>query len=150
MKVEHWITTIFYFSLGDSTINKLAFIQRNTRQNPHDKKTTPIFILENFLKPRGYLKQTTTSTSKVYQPKPTQSNAKVPLEHSTLQEGYTQSHFGDTSTNKPEIEVINPEQLLREIKVETISTPPSTNKGKGPLLIPAFISRIPKVKVCIP
>jgi hypothetical protein len=30
-----------------------------------------------FLKPRGYLKQTITSTSKVYQPKPTQSNAKV-------------------------------------------------------------------------
>jgi hypothetical protein len=39
------------------------------------------------------------------------TNDKVPLEKSTSQEGYTQSHFRDTSTNKPETEVINPEPL---------------------------------------
>jgi hypothetical protein len=65
-------------------------------------------ILKKLLKPRGYLKKTDASTSKVYQPKTMQTNAKVPLEHSTLQEGYTQSHFGDTSTKKLVAETINP------------------------------------------
>jgi hypothetical protein len=35
---------------------------------------------EKILKPRGYLKQTVASTSKVYQPKTVQNNDKVPLE----------------------------------------------------------------------
>jgi hypothetical protein len=139
-----------YLSLGDSTIYKLAFGRKNTRKNPDEQQTTPVTDPEKLLRPRGNPKQAVASTSKVYQPKVVQTNAKVPLEQSTSQEGYTQSHFGDTSTNKPETEVINPEPLLPEIKAETVSTPPSTNKGKGPLLIPSFISWIPEVKVSIP
>jgi len=60
---------IFYLSLGDSTTNKLEFSGRNTIKNLDDKKTTHVSNLKKKLKPRGYLKQTTTSTSKVYQHK---------------------------------------------------------------------------------
>jgi hypothetical protein len=105
-----------YFSLGDSTIYKLAFGRNNTRKNPDEQQTTPVTDLEKLLRPRGNPKQVVTSTSKVYQPKYVQTHAKVPLEQSNTQEGYTQSHFGDTSTNKPETEVINLELLLPEIK----------------------------------
>jgi hypothetical protein len=87
----------------------------------------------------GYLKQTVASTSKVYQPKNVQTNAKVPLEQSISQEGYTQSHFGDKSIEKLEVETINSELVLLEIKPETDSTSPFTIKGKISLLIPSFI-----------
>jgi hypothetical protein len=68
------------------------------------------------LKPREYLKKTVASTSKVYQPKTTQSNAKGPLEQLTLQEYSTQIHFGETSTDKIETKIINPDLVLLEIK----------------------------------
>jgi hypothetical protein len=67
----------FYYSFGDSTIlNKLASGLRNTRQNPNDKHTSHVSDPEKILKPRGFLKQSTT----VYQPKSTQSRDKIPLE----------------------------------------------------------------------
>jgi hypothetical protein len=138
-----------YLSLGGSKIYKWTFGIKNTRKNPEEQQTTPVTDPEKLLRPRGKTKQDDTCTSEVYQPKAVQTNAKFPLEHSTSQQGYTQSHFGDISTNKPETEFINPEPLLPKIKAETVSTPPS-NKGKGPLLIPSFISGIPKVKVSIP
>jgi hypothetical protein len=75
----------------------------------------PVSDPEKILKPRGYLKQTVASTSKVYQPKTVQTNAKVPLEQSTSQEGYTQIHFRDTSTEKLAAETINPELVLPKI-----------------------------------
>jgi hypothetical protein len=126
----------FYFSLGDSTLEKLAFGRKNTRKNPDDQQTTPVSDPEKLLKPRGYLKQTVASTSKVYQPKTTQSNAKGPLEQLTPQEDSTQIHFGETSTDKLETEIINPELVLPEIKAETDSTDPFTSKGKRPISIP--------------
>jgi hypothetical protein len=49
----------------------MAFIQRNTRNNPDDRQTMPIFDPEKILKPWGHLKKTTASISKVYQPKTT-------------------------------------------------------------------------------
>jgi hypothetical protein len=119
-----------YLSLGDSTISKLAFSRKNTRKDPDEQQTTPVTDPKRILRPRGYPKQVVTSTSKVYQPKAMQNNAKFPLEQSTSQEFYTQIHFGDTSTDKPKTEVINLEPLLPEIKVEANSSPPSTNKGK--------------------
>jgi hypothetical protein len=81
-----------------------------------------------------------------------QTNAKVPLEQSISQEGYTQSHFGDTSTEKLAAETINPELVLPEIKAETDSTSPFTSKGKRSLSIPAFIDipLVPEVKVLVP
>ena len=99
----------------------------------------PISDPEFFLKPRGYLKKTIVSTSKVYQPKPTQSNAKVPLEPLTLQEFSTQIIFRETSTDRIEAEIINPKLVLFEIKVEADSTTPFANKGKGLILIPSSI-----------
>jgi hypothetical protein len=144
------IVLSLYISLGESNIYKLTFGRKNTKKNHDEQQTTPVTNPEIFLRPRGYPKQVVASSSKVYQPKVVQTNDKVPLEQSTSQEGYTQSHFGDTSTNKPKTEVINPEPLLPEIKSETVSTCPSTNKGKGPLLISTFISWIPEVKVSIP
>jgi hypothetical protein len=139
-----------YLSLGDSKIYKLTFSRKNTRKNPDEQQTTPVTDTEKLLRPRGNLKKFIASKSKVYQSKDVQTNAKVPFEQSTSQECYTQSHFGDTSTNKLETKVINHEPLLLEIKVETILNPPSTNKGNGPLLEPSFISWILEVNVSIP
>jgi hypothetical protein len=121
-------------------------------KNPDDKQTMHVSDPKKKLKPRGYLKQTTTSTSKVYQPKPTQSNAKVPPEHLTLQEGSTQIYFGETSTNRIEAEIINPELVLPKIKVETDLTASFTNKGKKPISIPALIDipSVPEVKFQLP
>ena len=86
----------------------MAFSRRNTRKNPNDKQTMPVSDPKKILKPRRYLKQTTASTSKIYQPKPTQSNAKVPLEPLTTQEVSTQILFGETSTDRIDAEIINP------------------------------------------
>jgi hypothetical protein len=108
----------------------------------------PVSDPEIFLKPRGYLKQTTTSTSKVYQPKPTQSNTKVPSEQLTPQEVSTQIYFGETSTDRVEVEIINPDLVLPEIKTETDSITSFANKGKRPISIPASIDipSVPEIK----
>jgi hypothetical protein len=112
----------------------------------------PVSDPENLLKPRGYLKQTTASTSKVSQPKTVQTNAKVPLEQSILEEGYTKIHFRDTSIEKLEAENINPELVLPEIKAEIDSISLFTSKVKRSLSIPSFIDipLVPKVKVLVP
>jgi len=108
----------------------------------------PVFDPEFFSKPRGSLKQTTNSTSKVYQPKTTHSNAKVSLEQLTLQEGFTQIHFGETSVDRIEVEFINPELVLPKIKDETDLVDFFSNKGKRPILIPVSIdiSSVPEIK----
>jgi hypothetical protein len=78
-----------------------------------------------------------------------QTNAKVPLEQPTSQEGYTQIHFRDTSTENLAAETLNPELVLLKIKAEIDSTSPLTSKGKIPLSIPTFIDipLVPEVKV---
>jgi hypothetical protein len=58
-----------HLSLGNSTINKLAFNQNNTRKNPDNKQTSLVPDPEKILKSRRYLKQTASSTNKIYQPK---------------------------------------------------------------------------------
>jgi hypothetical protein len=55
------------------------------------------------LKPRGYLKQTIASASKVYQP---QSNTKVLFETLTSEEGFTKVFFRETSTGRIEAETL--------------------------------------------
>jgi hypothetical protein len=62
----------------------MAFGRKNTRKNLDDKKTTPVLDPKMLLKPKGYLKQTTASTCKVYQPKVTQVNDKVQTKELTL------------------------------------------------------------------
>jgi hypothetical protein len=122
----------------------MGFSRRNTRKNLDDKQTTSISDPEFFFKPRGYLKQTTTYTSKVYQPKLTQSNAKVPPEKFISQEGSTKIHFEETSTDRIEAEFIDPELVLPEIENEIDSISSLTKKGKKPISIPALID-IPSV-----
>jgi len=104
----------------------------------------PVSGPEKIVKPRGYLKKTTASTSKFYQPKPTQSNAKVPLEPLTPQEVSSQILFGETSADRIEAEIINPKLVLSEIKVEIDSTTPFSNKGKELISLPSSID-IPSV-----
>ena len=126
----------------------MAFSRRNTKRNADDKQTMPISDPKKKLKPRGYLKQAINSTSKVYQPKPTQSNTKVLSEQLTLQEVSTQIHLGETSNDRVEDEIINPELGLPEIKTKTYSIASFTNKGKRPISIPALIDipSVPKIK----
>jgi hypothetical protein len=104
---------------------------------------------ELFLKTGGYLKKTTMSTSKVYQPKPTQYNAKIPPEPFTSQEGSNQFYFRETSTNRIEPEIINVELFLPKIKAKIDSTASFINKGKKPISIPTLIGipSISKLKV---
>jgi hypothetical protein len=72
------------------------------------------------LKPRGYLKQTIASASKVYQPK---SNTKVLLEPLTSQEGPIQLLFGETSSDK--LEVRNPKTRVGFIQIKADKIPTS-------------------------
>jgi hypothetical protein len=56
---------------------------------------------EKLLKPKGYLKSIVASTGKVYQPKVTQVNAKVPIEELTPNESFKQIHSAEASTSEP-------------------------------------------------
>jgi hypothetical protein len=98
------------------------------------------------LKPRGYLKKTTASTSKVYQPK---SNTRVLFEQLTPQEDFTQVFSEETFTVRIEAETLKPELVSPEIKSETVPTVSFTNKGKKSISIPASIdiSSVPEVKL---
>jgi hypothetical protein len=80
-----------------------------------------------------------------------QTNAKVPLEQSTLQEDSTQIHFRETSTDKLEAEIINPKLVLPKIKSTTVFTNSLTNKCNRSLSIPAFIyiPPVPEVKFSV-
>jgi hypothetical protein len=121
--------------LATPQLNKLASGRRNTRQNPDDKQTTPVSDPEKILKPRGFLKQATA----VYQPKSTQSKAKIPLEPLTPQEVSTQILFGETSANTVEAETINPKLVFPEIKTEAYSTTSCVSEGKKPIVKPTSI-----------
>jgi hypothetical protein len=92
----------------DSTTDKLAFGRKNTRKNPDDKKTTPVSDPERLLKPKGYLKSTTTSAGKIYQPKVAQVNTKIPVEEPTPEENFKQAPSAEASTSKPEVRFENP------------------------------------------
>jgi hypothetical protein len=98
------------------------------------------------LKPRGYLKNTIASASKVYQPK---SNTKVLFEQLTPQKDFTQVFFGETFTVRIEAETLKLELVSPEIKSETVPTISFTNKGKKSISIPASIdiSSVPEVKL---
>jgi hypothetical protein len=74
------------------------------------------------LKPKGYLKSTTASAGKVYQPKVTQVNAKVPIEELTPKVHLKQVPSTEASTSKPEAKLENLEVIVPKIKVEIDST----------------------------
>jgi hypothetical protein len=71
------------------------------------------------LKPKGYLKSTVASTCKIYQPKVTPVNAKIPIEEVTPKEISKQIYYVDTSSSKPEDKLENLDVIVPEIKVET-------------------------------
>jgi hypothetical protein len=95
-------------------LNKLAFNQRNTKQNPYGKQTMPVSDPEKILKARGSLKTTTA----VYQLMYPQSNTKSSFEPSTL--------------HNPLPETINPTLTLFEVKSEIHPTTSGVHKGKNP------------------
>jgi hypothetical protein len=50
---------------------------------------------KKMLKPKGYLRQTSASTGKVYQPIASQVNVKIPIEERTLKEISKQVHSAE-------------------------------------------------------
>jgi hypothetical protein len=114
--------------LATPHLSKLASSQRNTRQNPDDKQTTHVLDPEKILETRGFLKQTIA----VYQPKYTQSKAKIPLQMINLQEVSTQTLFEETSAKTVEAETIKPNLVFPEVKFETHLTTSYVSEGEHP------------------
>jgi hypothetical protein len=109
---------------------------------------------EKLLKPKGYLKSTVASTGKVYQPKVTQVNAKVPIEELTPKESFKQIHSAEASTSEPEAKLETPKVIVPEIKVEIDLTDTFTSENKRSLSIPVVIDTLsvlsfPEVKVSV-
>jgi hypothetical protein len=112
------------------------------------------------VKPKGYLRQTSTSTGKVHQPRIMQVNVKIPVEELTLEESFKQVHFAKASTSKHEIKLETPEVIILEIKFEIDQTilvsliDTFTSENKGSISIPTiintlFILPLPEVKVYV-
>jgi hypothetical protein len=101
-------------------LEKLAFRRKNTRKNPDDKQTTPVSDPEKLLKTKGYLKKTSASTGKIYQPKVTQVNVKIPTEEVSLlssKEKHQKPHSAEASTSNPEVKLENPEEVIPKVKL---------------------------------
>ena len=60
---------------------------------------------EKLLKPKGYLKSTTSSSGRKYQPKITKVNNKVPVEGLTPEEKFKETPSSKSSTSEPEIKI---------------------------------------------
>jgi hypothetical protein len=88
------------------------------------------------LKPKGYLKSTTASAGKIYQPKVAQVNAKVLVEELTPEENFKQAPSAEASTSKPEFRFENPEVIVPKIKIEIDSTDTPNGQNKRSLSIP--------------
>jgi hypothetical protein len=121
----------------------MAFGRKNTKKNPNDKQTTPVSDPKRLLKPKGYLRHTTASASKVYQPRITQDNVKVHTEELTPKESFKQIHFVEASTSKPEVKIKTPEAIIPEIKVEIDPTDTFNSEDKGSPSIPIVINTLP-------
>jgi hypothetical protein len=103
------------------------------------------------LKPKGYLKSTTTSIGKIYQPKFSQVNTKILVEEPTPQENFKQAPSAEASTSKPEVRFENPEEVVPKIKTEVDSTNTPKGQNERSLLIPIVVnimstSSFPEVK----
>jgi hypothetical protein len=106
------------------------------------------------LKPKRYLKSTTASAGKIYQPKVTQVNAKVLIEELTLEENFKQTPSAELSTSKPEARLEDPEINVPKIKIEIGSTDTLNGQDKRSLTILVVVntlstSSLPKVKVSV-
>jgi hypothetical protein len=123
----------------------LAFGRKNTRKNLDENQTTPVSNPKKMLKPKGYLRQTATSVGKVYQPRVTQVNIKIPAEELSLKEKFKQVHSAEASTSKSEVKLETPEVIIPEIKFEIDHTIPIslidifTSENKVSISIPTII-----------
>jgi hypothetical protein len=79
---------------------------KNTRKNPNDKQTMPVSDPKKLLKTKGYLRQTSASAGKVYQPKVSQVNVNISAEEISLVDSkeihQIKSHSTEASTSNPE------------------------------------------------
>jgi hypothetical protein len=91
---------------------------------------------EKLLKPKGYLKSTVASAGKVYQPKVTQVNAKVPIEELTLKKVLNKFILQRHQLVNLRLNSKTPEVIVPEIKVEIDPTDTFTSENKRSLSIP--------------
>jgi hypothetical protein len=114
-----------------------------------EKLTTLVSNPKKLLKPKGYLKQNFASVGKVYQPRVTQDNVKVPSEEITPKEIFKQFHSIEHSTSKPRVKRETLEVIIPEIKFEIDWTIPVslidnfTSENKRSLSIPTIINTQP-------
>jgi hypothetical protein len=141
-KIKYTSKDYFYLSLGNSTIDKLEFSQKNTKKNPDDKKTTPVSDPERLLKPKGYLKSITPSTGKIYQPKFAQVNAKVLVEELTPEENFKQASSAEASTSKSEARFEKSEIIVPKMQIEIESTDALNSRKKISLSIPPVVNTL--------
>jgi len=94
---------------------------------------------KKLLKPKGYLRQTVASAGKVYQPRITQDNVKVPTEEVKPKESFEQIHSAEPSTSKPEVKIKTPEVVVLELKVDIDPTDTFINKEKRFHSIPSIV-----------
>jgi hypothetical protein len=106
------------------------------------------------LKPKGYLKSTTASAGKIYQPKVAQVNTKILVEELTPEENFKQAPSVEISTSKPEVRFENPKEIVPKIKTEIDSTDTPKGQNEISLSIPIVVnilctSSLPEVKVSV-
>jgi hypothetical protein len=84
----------------------------------------PYLIPEKLLKPKGYLKSTTSSSGKKYQPKITQVNTQVPVEILTPEENFKQTISVEASTSDTAIKIeIDPSDTQNSLNKRSSSIP---------------------------
>jgi len=71
----------------------MASRQKNTRKNRDEKKNSPVSEPKKLLKTKGYLKKTSKSVGKIYQPKVTQVSVKTPKEEVISKEKESKASF---------------------------------------------------------
>jgi hypothetical protein len=117
------------------------------------------------LKSKGYLKQTSASAGKIYQPKVTHVNVKIPAEELSIKDKHQKVHSVEASSSKSEVklevlEEVAPKVKSNDPKSENIHTIPIslidtfTSESKESFSIPNIICTqpilsLPEVKVYV-
>jgi hypothetical protein len=119
-----------YFSLGDSTITKLAISHKNTRKNLDSKQTSPVSDPEKILKSRKSLKQVFLSTYTIDQPNFTQSNSSETLERSlSLPPSFDTFSFPEVSS--PDFRESSPHTFRTSVSNLTMAAQGGAGAGGG-------------------
>jgi hypothetical protein len=99
------------------------------------------------LKLKGYLKQTSASVGKVYQPRVMQVNSKILVEELSLKEKIKQVHSIETSTSKSDGKLETLEVIILEIKFWIDQTIPISFIDTFSISIPTMITKQPIIFV---